>query len=80
MASKRLVQYDPNTHKPTTVCTFTLKGDKVILDPPDAAKTHNMLKSLVAKGNKLVKPEDGKEYYDALSRLRGTYYEVLENK
>lgn len=76
---KKLITYDHHTRKPTMAATFTLKKGKVEIDPPDAPKKHNMLKKLVGKGNKLVTPGDGKEYYDALSRLRGTFYEVIDD-
>lgn len=72
---KQLVWYDPDTHKPSVWATITLDGDKVVFEPKDAPKMHTMLKSMVV-GGRIVKPTDGPEYFEALDRLRGTYYEV----
>jgi hypothetical protein len=76
---KKLVQYNPDTLKPTVVATFELVDGVVKISPPDAVRVHNMLSSLVANGHRCVRPEHGRVYYDALSRLRGTFYEVFDD-
>lgn len=76
---KKLVMFDPETHKATTLAKIKMVGGKVVFEPKDAPKEHTMLKSIPVKG-KLLVPADGKEYFKALDRLRGTYYAVKEIK
>ncbi len=71
---KKLFEYMPGK-KPRLLATIKLEGNKVVFDPTDAPTKHTMLKTVVVK-NKQVKPEAGKEYYEGLDTIHGTYYGI----
>jgi hypothetical protein len=72
---KRLIELDPESYEPLrTVCTFELVGDRVIVRP-ETALEKSYIRTIVS-GARLLTPDDGRAYYDALVRLRGSYYYV----
>ena len=67
---------DLRTKEASMVATIILDEDgKVTFEPDDAVVFYNQLSSVVVRG-KAIRYQEGKPYFDALDRVRGSLFYV----